>query len=153
LCATHSPNMRMPIGPITAGMMIAGRRYSGSLRPPFLAVILFAITSISFPPKNEAKIAPMNPDIESKPRSPVCQLYGLLVKVRLEVSCTTIFLVSISMLCTDIACYGTYHPTKAPIVMPTQATGGYAAMVTVFTKVPTKLAFLFLPERRESSAR
>lgn len=84
--------MRIPNGPMTAGMMIAGRRYSGSLRPPFLAVILLAITSISFPPKKEARIAPMKPEIESKPRSPVCQLYGLLVNVRLEVSCTTIFL-------------------------------------------------------------
>jgi hypothetical protein len=60
-----------------------------------------AIISMSLPPKKMAMAAPMKPDIERRPKEPVSQLYGATVKVREEVSWTTMF-----------------HPTNVPTVKP-----------------------------------
>jgi hypothetical protein len=72
----------------------------------------------------------MKPDIERRPRDPMSQLYGATVKVREEVSWTTMF-----------------QPTKVPTVKPSfvrfvlwnfhgvyppaHRTGGYATTATV----------------------
>lgn len=50
-----------------------------------------AMMSMSLPPKKIAMVAPMKPDIERRPSEPMSQLYGATVKVREEVSWTTMF--------------------------------------------------------------
>ena len=51
LCATHRPKIRIPAGPITPGMTMAGSRYSGIRTPPFRAVLRVDMISISRPPR------------------------------------------------------------------------------------------------------
>ena len=74
------------MGPITAGMISAGNRYSGSRRPWARLVMDEEIRSISLPPKNIASAAPMKPEMESNPKPPMGQLYGAAVNVREEVN-------------------------------------------------------------------
>lgn len=86
------PNSSIPIGPMTAGMTSAGRRYSGSGCSDLRAVILTAIKSMSRPPMKKEMTAPTNPEIESNPILCMVQFHGGAVKVCDATSCTTMLL-------------------------------------------------------------
>lgn len=68
LCdAITRPKIKSPMGPITAGMIIAGSRNSGSACCPWEAVIRVAMRSMRRPPTKNEMTEPMNPERDSKP--------------------------------------------------------------------------------------
>lgn len=89
------PNSSIPIGPMTAGMSSAGRRYSGSGCSDLRAVILTAMKSTSRPPMKKETTAPTKPEIESSPMLCMVQFHGGAVKVCDATSCITMLLADV----------------------------------------------------------
>lgn len=56
----------------------------------------FERISMSLPPMGMARIEPMNPEIEKRPRNSVSWLYGDSLKDRYDFSCTMVFLEAVS---------------------------------------------------------
>ena len=143
--AAQRPKIRTPIGPNMAGMTMAGNRYSGSRRPLLLAVIRFAIMSMSLPPIKIARKVPISPDNARSPREWISHRYGGFKNKTDDSSCITMFLVAKPLGQSEPVRHSTYQPTNTPTVTPAQARGGYIARAKILRNDSTNGAFLFTP--------